>query len=140
MLNEKSYYDIRKDLKESAEFNLKVNDIKQFLQGHYSGYFYPQFLNQINKYVYKTNKAVLDKLDQLKKHGIPLYIISNNSYYVGNILMTESIGPDWKDYFDVLMFETCKPGFFHKTDSPPAFKDHHENPIADFDEFIQRQK
>ncbi len=51
--------------------------------------------------------------------------------------MRESIGCDWKDYFDIIMYDTNKPTFFNTTDSPEPFYNIRNEQINDFSEYMK---
>lgn len=139
MLLEKSYYDIIDDVKESWEHNYGVNR-EEFRKKNYSGYFFPYMLQNPKEIVYKQQKQILKKLAEIRQKGVLLFISSNSTFEVADILMKESIGEDWLDHFDFVMYENKKPDFFRKHNDYSNFVTLDGEEVSDFGAFINKPK
>ncbi|KAA0201849.1 hypothetical protein HAZT_HAZT000276 [Hyalella azteca] len=49
---------------------------------------------------------------RLKEHGKEVFIITNSPFHFVNVGMNFLLGPDWRDYFDVVVAGAKKPAFF----------------------------
>lgn len=109
VLNHKSPKDIIDDIYEACDFNYGTEELT--LENK-TGYFFPEFIGNIDKYVNPISPDLLQKLQILRKKGIKVFIASNSSYKVADVIMNKVIGKNWIDYFDFAIYETKKPGFF----------------------------
>jgi len=75
------------------------------------GYFYPKFLNNISRFVYKR-PHVRAWLGDLRRQGIPVFLISNSDYGFCNLVLVEAFGPGWEQDFDLVVTSAKKPTFF----------------------------
>lgn len=139
MLQQKSYFDIMDEIKDSWEFNYGVNR-EEFQRGKYSGYFFPSLMSNPHDIVYKQQKQILMKLAEIRQKGVNVFISSNSSYEVADALMKESVGANWLDHFDFVLYENKKPNFFRKYGSYPKFTDLNDNVVHDFSDFARRKK
>lgn len=139
MFMNKSYYDIMDDVKESWEFNYRVNN-EEFRKGNYSGYFFPIALKRPEEIVYKQQKKILKKLNDVRSKGVLLFISSNSTFEVADILMKESLGDHWLDHFDFVMYENKKPSFFRRDGEIAHFRNLQGEEVTDFGEFVDRKK
>ena len=140
VLNEKSYYDIINDIAEGNEHNFAIPNIQNFKNRDFSGYFFPKFLSEPRHYVHKCSKPLLEKLRTLKNKGAKVFIASNSYYEVADLMMRESIGSDWLDYFDFVCYNTRKPLFFKNLETPPQFSNLQGEAVLNFEEFINKEK
>jgi len=138
-LKRKSYFDIMDEIKDSWEFNYEVNR-KEFQKGNYSGYFFPDLVKNPHDIVFKQQKQILMKLKEIRQKGVLIFIASNSSYEIADILMKESIGPNWVDHFDFCIYETKKPNFFRKYAEYPKFTDLQDNTVENFTEWVNKKK
>lgn len=53
-------------------------------------------------------------LERLKAKGVKVFLATNSHHEFSNLIMKASIGPDWKDYFDLICENCQKPGFFQE--------------------------
>jgi hypothetical protein len=51
-------------------------------------------------------------LTLFRKEEIKLFICSNNYEPYTDILLTETLGPDWRKFFDLIILDARKPLFF----------------------------
>lgn len=49
---------------------------------------------------------------KLKEHGKEVFLITNSPFNFVNAGMSFLLGPDWRDYFDVVVASAKKPAFF----------------------------
>ena len=135
----KSSYDIMDEIKDSWDFNYSV-DRNEVRRGIYSGYFFPTLLKNPRQIVLKQSKQIIKKLEEIRQKGVLVFISSNSTYEVADILMKESIGENWLDHFDFVMYDNSKPHFFRKRNSYPEFTDIYGNTIDNFNDFITKEK
>ena len=138
-LLEKSFYDIIDDVKESWNFNFSVNS-QEFKKGNYSGYFFPYLMENPHEIVYKQQKQILKKLKEIRSKGVIVFISSNSTYEVADVLMKESIGENWLDHFDFVMYENKKPNFFRKHAEYANFFNLNNEEVVDFSAFMEKTK
>lgn len=58
---------------------------------------------------------------RLKDSGKEIFIITNSPFHFVNVGMSYLLGPDWRDYFDVVVASAKKPAFF--VDSMRPFRE-----------------
>lgn len=65
------------------------------------GYYFPEIVNHPEKYIQKRDdfKSMLIKLRDM---GKKTFLATNSHAEYMNLIMTHSIGDDWKDYFDLI--------------------------------------
>lgn len=139
ILDNKSYYDIMDDVKDSWEHN-ESGGHSEFKQGKHSGYLLPTLLTKPNDYVNKTPVQLLKKLEEIRQKGVLVFISSNSSFQVAEALMQEAVGKDWLDRFDFVMYDNNKPHFFRKQNQYPPFETLNGEKITDFESFIGTHK
>lgn len=66
----------------------------------------------------ETNDKLRPFFDRLIKAGKKLFLVTNSPYHFVNKGMELLVGPDWKDYFDVLIVQARKPRFFTDVSRP----------------------
>ncbi|XP_050314176.1 5'-nucleotidase domain-containing protein 3 isoform X1 [Anthonomus grandis grandis] len=66
----------------------------------------------------ETNDKMRPFFDRLVNAGKKLFLVTNSPYHFVNKGMELLIGPDWKDYFDVLIVQARKPRFFTDVSRP----------------------
>lgn len=140
LLKDVSFKQIILDMFDSFDFNYAVKDEKEFLNGDYTGHFFPRFLSQPRHYVNKVNREFLTALRKLKDRGTITFLASNSYFLVARILLLETIGPDWPDYFTFVGFNVKKPGWFETRPDPPLFTDFAGTEIQDMGAWIEKPK
>lgn len=138
VLNKIDYYQVAKDMRDACDFNYNIKDTQAFRNHDYTGFFYPKLLTGLRHYVHKTSSELIDKLQKLKAKGIKIFFSSNNHYEVADMLMTESVGKDWMDLFDFVIFSAKKPSFFHSSPESLPFVDLKGQKVEDLEAFIQK--
>jgi len=63
----------------------------------------------------------------LKAHKKRLFIVTNAHYEWTNIMMTFTLGEDWKSYFDFVCMDSNKPSFFTTSKSFETFELSNDN-------------
>lgn len=58
---------------------------------------------------------------RLKEAGKEIFLITNSPFHFVNVGMSYLLGPDWRDYFDVVVAGAKKPAFF--VDSMRPFRE-----------------
>ena len=140
VLNEKNYYQIMSDIKDSCNFNYNITNVQEFKEKNYTGYFYPKLLSEPRHYINKTSPELLEKLKILKARGIKIFISSNNYFEVADHLMSEAMGSNWTELFDFLIFRAYKPAFFNLETPPQQFKNLNGQVIEAFSNWMEMEK
>lgn len=86
-----------------------------FVSDHFHqdiGGYYPEIRRHPEKYYQKCSQSVLNWLLFLKSSGIRLFLISGAYAGSAHITAAYTIGENWQDYFDIIIFGARKPGFF----------------------------
>ena len=139
-LKDKSFNQLMVDLFEACEYNYGVEDIKKFEKHIYSGHFFPKFLSQPRHYVNKVSPDILNALKKLMERGVLVFLASNSYFHVAEVLLKETIGENWADYFSFAIFNCQKPGFFESEKSATPFQDLEGNPVPDFASWLKAPK
>ncbi|KAK2513646.1 Nt5dc1 [Columba livia] len=86
------------------------------------GMYFPEVKNNPDKYLQRCPESVKKWLKQLKSAGkILLLITSSHSDYC-RLLCEHTIGNDFEEYFDVVITNALKPGFFSHTPNQRPFR------------------
>ncbi|XP_027754442.1 5'-nucleotidase domain-containing protein 1 isoform X2 [Empidonax traillii] len=86
------------------------------------GTYFPEVKNHPDKYLQRCPESVKKWLKQLKNAGkILLLITSSHSDYC-RLLCEHVLGNDFEDYFDILITNALKPGFFSHTPNQRPFR------------------
>lgn len=139
VLEPKSYYDIMDDVKESWSFNEEKSHL-EFKRGTSSGYLLPTLLTKPGDYLNKTPVQLLKKIEEIREKGVLVFISSNSSFEVADVLMQKAVGSNWLDYFDFVMYDNNKPHFFRKQSNYAGFETLNGEKITDFDSFLSTKK
>ena len=139
-LADKSFHQIILDLFDAFEFNYAVDDINKFEKHEYSGYFFPKFLSQPRHYVNKCSPEILCALRKLKEKGVLVFLASNSYFQVAEILLKESIGENWHEFFSFVIFNCKKPGFFEPEKKDTPFLKLDGTPVQDFGAWLKTEK
>ena len=60
----------------------------------------------------------------LRSHAKYIFLVTNSHIALTDLTMTATLGQDWKDFFDTIIFNARKP-LFHRTTSPFITVDPH---------------
>lgn len=58
-------------------------------------------------------------MKNLREQGKIVFLISNNWALAGKELLQASMGKDYKDYFDIIIFDADKPEFMYDQSEKP---------------------
>ncbi|NWV66275.1 NT5D1 protein, partial [Malurus elegans] len=110
-------YDFWKDMVAAIQHNYKISAFKENC-----GTYFPEVKNHPDKYLQKCPESVKKWLKQLKNAGkILLLITSSHSDYC-RLLCEHVLGNDFEEYFDILVTNALKPGFFSHTPNQRPFR------------------
>lgn len=86
-----------------------------FVKEHFpsdKGEYYPALKYNPDKYIRKCSPKVINWLEEMKKAGKTTFLITGSNSPYGSFIAETALGPDWKKYFDVIIYYARKPGFF----------------------------
>lgn len=75
------------------------------------GGYFQALKNNPEKYIHKTSENVLNWLKELKKSKTT-YLITGSHIDFADFTASYAFGPNWSEYFDVIVCFAKKPGFF----------------------------
>lgn len=105
--HEKRVYNIWPDILEAAVYMFKREHF-QTDEGEY----FPEIKAYPEKYYYKCSEDLIKWLVDLKNNGKQLFLITGSHVDFASHTASNTIGPNWRDYFDVVVCYAKKPGFF----------------------------
>lgn len=76
------------------------------------GAYFAEMKAHPDKYYYKCSDQLLNWLKTLKKQGKMLYLLTGSHVDFASHTATNTIGPNWREYFDIVVCFAKKPGFF----------------------------
>ncbi|KAJ8314879.1 hypothetical protein KUTeg_007029 [Tegillarca granosa] len=82
-----------------------------------SGWFFPVLKTDPQKYVQASSDGVKQWLRDLKQKNKCVFLMTSSAVDFASMTAEAALGPDWKSYFDLCLFNARKPGFF--TDNNP---------------------
>ncbi|NXD70901.1 NT5D1 protein, partial [Eolophus roseicapillus] len=110
-------YDFWKDMVAAVQHNYKISAFKEDC-----GTYFPEVKNHPDKYLQRCPESVKKWLKQLKSAGkILLLITSSHSDYC-RLLCEHIIGNNFEEYFDIVITNALKPGFFSHTPNQRPFR------------------
>lgn len=111
LLPGKTYFDIAMDLR-TMVYNLFVhyNERDVFPISSFGRYF-KEIVDNPAKYI-QYQPELRDSLTRLKKAGKKLFLGTNSHTEYSNLIMTATLGDDWRSFFDVVCCYCRKPLFF----------------------------
>lgn len=80
---------------------------------HADGTLKYRILGDLSHYL-PTDPELPLALERLALGGRRLLLITNSEWYYTQGLCTHLLGPSWRDYFDLVIVESGKPGFFRR--------------------------
>lgn len=75
------------------------------------GGFFPEMKEHPENYMYECSDKLKKWLKSLKEHTFT-FLISGSSVDYASHIAQFVLGPDWRDYFDMVVYTAKKPGFF----------------------------
>ena len=84
---------------------------KEHFQLEKGGYF-PNIKADPENYIYKCSEDLLNWLRALKNQNKILFLITGSNVDFASHTAENSLGPEWKSFFDIIIFFAKKPGFF----------------------------
>ncbi|WAR09332.1 NT5D1-like protein [Mya arenaria] len=103
-----SYRDILwKDLQEAVE---EIYRFQAF--GENSGYFFPVIKESTSKYYQSSSEGVKQWLLDLKQNNKCVFLTTSSHIDFASLTASATLGEDWKSYFDIIVSNARKPGFF----------------------------
>lgn len=107
----KTYYDVCEDIKTIVFQNyLHFNDKEVKKIGNY-GKFFPEIVKNPLKYI-QHQPSLRESLTKLKAAGKRMFLATNSHTEYSNLIMTTTLGEDWRTFFDVICCYCRKPLFF----------------------------
>jgi hypothetical protein len=83
------------------------------------GYFFPELDKNLKKYI--LDYSAKEMLTHLRSKGVQIFFATNSYYEHADVILKETIGEDYLDYFDLAVFYSQKPSFFYKDSKSPAY-------------------
>eukprot|EP00047_Mylnosiga_fluctuans_P004592 m.235431 g.235431 ORF g.235431 m.235431 type:complete len:517 (+) comp12826_c0_seq1:264-1814(+) len=80
-----------------------------------TGGFFPCLKENPSKYLYKMTPAMRTWVANLRSHGVRLFLLTNSQADFSSLLLTYSVGPEWRSLFDLVIVNGSKPDFFTKS-------------------------
>ncbi|KAL3289720.1 hypothetical protein HHI36_023120 [Cryptolaemus montrouzieri] len=122
-------YKIWPDLLEALQ---QMFNRDHFQQG--KGVFFSKMKSSPEKYYHKCSEDLTNWLKSLKDNNKLLFLITGAYVDFASLTASTALGPNWKDYFDIIITYAKKPGFFtqerpfiglngYKETSPVYFED-----------------
>lgn len=121
-------YQIWPDIQESLQdmFN------REHFQTNQGGYFEEMKTNP-NKYYYKCSTQLQIWLKKLKSQGKLLFLITGSHVDFASHTATNTLGENWREYFDIVICFAKKPGFFTLERDFLSVNGIHEGPSISID-------
>lgn len=94
---------------------------------HADGSLKKEITGNLEKYI-RRDSRLLPTLRELVRTGRKLFLLTNSEHYYTRALLTFLLkngegAPGWRDFFDVVVVEAGKPGYFIHTDRKPDVLD-----------------
>ncbi|XP_052244584.1 5'-nucleotidase domain-containing protein 1-like isoform X3 [Dreissena polymorpha] len=103
-----SYRDILfKDILAGMECNYRFQAFSEN-----SGYFFPKLKQNPEQYYQACSLGVKQWLRDLKMAGKCVFLTTSSHIDFASLTASSVLGPDWKSYFDIIVTNARKPGFF----------------------------
>ncbi|ELU17493.1 hypothetical protein CAPTEDRAFT_6114 [Capitella teleta] len=94
------------------------HDVRSAVQGiHANGMLHRAIMENIETYL-GQQEEVGELLKSLRAAGKQMFLITNSGVPFVDRGMTHLMGTEWRDYFDVIIFNARKPKFFNDTTRP----------------------
>lgn len=76
------------------------------------GGFYSSLQDYPDKYIFQNENYVINWLENFKKAGKLLFLLTGSNVDCASFTAENSIGPKWKQLFDIKVYKARKPGFW----------------------------
>jgi hypothetical protein len=77
------------------------------------GYFFPEIIDSTAQYVRAVTPAVISWLNSLRQlRTTRLFLLTNSHSDFTEMLLNFAYGANWKEVFDIVVVNSCKPLFF----------------------------
>jgi phosphoglycolate phosphatase-like HAD superfamily hydrolase len=93
--------------------NSQENEVKPI--SNY-GMIYPELVKYPAKYI-QPQPELKTHLATLRSHGKKLFLTTNKHIEFLELTMKETLGRDWKDFFDIIV-ANCRKPLFYKSENP----------------------
>lgn len=100
-------YDVWLDIQEALQFMFTREN---FQTGE--GLYFDEMKAYPEKYYYKCSAQLIEWLKLLKKQKKLLFLLTGSHVDFASHTASNTIGPNWRDYFDIVVCFAKKPGFF----------------------------
>ena len=84
------------------------------------GYYFPEIISYPAKYLFKRPEVVR-WLQTLRESGMSLFLLTNSNAFYTKLLCDFSLGENWADLFNLVLFLGRKPSFWKNVDDPASF-------------------
>ncbi|CDW90182.1 UNKNOWN [Stylonychia lemnae] len=121
LLKGKTYFDVAEDIRTIIYNNyihFSEKEVKKI--GSY-GRFFPTIVENPAKYI-QFQPSLRKSIQKLKDNGKRLFLATNSHTEYSNLIMTATLGDDWKDFFDIVCCYCRKPLFFWDIKTDPFFE------------------
>jgi hypothetical protein len=138
MTESEPYKKIFEDILEAAVFNYNLYDAENkrvMNMSESKGYFFHEFEKNPKKYLLDYSPKEL--LIHLRNKGVQVFFATNSFYEFADLIMRNTIGDDYLDYFDLAIYYSQKPSFFYSDNKAKAYfpdlskKDHKGDAITE---------
>ncbi|XP_052810495.1 5'-nucleotidase domain-containing protein 1-like [Mya arenaria] len=128
-----SYRDILwKDLQEAVE---EIYRFQAF--GENSGYFFPVIKESTSKYYQSSSEGVKQWLLDLKQNNKCVFLTTSSHIDFASLTASATLGEDWKSYFDIIVSNARKPGFFQDHKPFLSLDGFNEHEVVDYNSLQQ---
>lgn len=76
------------------------------------GGYFPNIKEQPDSYIHKCSDDLINWFKNLRKHKKVLFLITGSNVDFASHTASMSLGPNWRDLFDIVICFAKKPGFF----------------------------
>ncbi len=114
-----SIIDFLEERGETPDFEKIYADVREMIdQAHADGSLKSRIREKPSRYI-RTDPTLPALLDQFRAWGKKLFVLTNSEHYYTDVLLSylfrrkrTTRGRHWTDYFDLVVCDACKPGFF----------------------------
>ncbi|XP_044256383.1 5'-nucleotidase domain-containing protein 1 isoform X1 [Tribolium madens] len=99
-----------------------------------TGFYFEEMKAHPEKYYHKCSNELLDWLKLLKKQKKSLFLLTGSHVDFASHTATNTVGPNWRDYFDIVVCFAKKPGFFTMRRDFLKLDGVHEGPVVKLDQ------
>jgi hypothetical protein len=72
------------------------------------GSYFPAVVKDPSKYII-PQPELRDLLQEMRQHGKKIFLATNSHAEYSELIMTTTLGPDWRDFFDLCLQNCRKP-------------------------------